>query len=241
MEAEPAAVESAMAGVPEEEAGAEAGALLAAVACDHDIGEGAEGGQRAGVVLRGGAHVGGGEEVDGDVEGSECLRQGGTFGEPGGGAAWGDEGRRGGYCEGVGAPGGAEVSAEEVEGGPVRQESGAGTALLEREVEEGRVSPGGQTEGVAVCIVDGDLVGAEGGGGGEDARGDVVEGGEAEGVQGAELEYGAGLAVAAGLARPVEGRAGLVDDAEEGELGEDGDADDFRGGGGGGAGAGRRL
>ena len=96
MEAEPAAVESAVAGVPEEEAGAEAGALLAAVACGHDIGEGAEGGQRAGVVLRGGAHVGGGEEVDGDVEGGERLRQGGTFGEPGGGAAWGDEGRRGG-------------------------------------------------------------------------------------------------------------------------------------------------
>ena len=55
MEAEPAAVESAVVGVPEEEAGAEAGALLAVVACDHDIGEGAEGGQRAGVVLRGGA------------------------------------------------------------------------------------------------------------------------------------------------------------------------------------------
>ena len=51
-----------------------------------------------------------------------------------------------------------------------------------------------------------------------------------------ELEYGAGLAVEAGFARPVEGRAGLVDDAEEGELGEDGDADDFWGGGGGGAG-----
>ena len=166
MEAEPAAVESAVAGVPEEEAGAEAGALLAAVACDYDIGEAAEGGQRAGVVLRGGAYVGGGEEVDGDVEGSECLRQGGAFGEPGGGAAWGDEGRRGGYCEGVGAPRGAEVSAEEVEGGPLRQEGGAGTALLEGEVEEGRVSPGGQTEGVAVCIVDGDLMGAEGGGGG---------------------------------------------------------------------------
>ena len=55
-------------------------------------------------------------------------------------------------------------------------------------------------------------------------------------MQGAELEYGAGLAVAAGLARPVERRAGLVDDVEEGELGEDGDAGDFRGGGGGGAG-----
>ena len=55
-------------------------------------------------------------------------------------------------------------------------------------------------------------------------------------MQGAELENGAGLVVAAGLARPVEGRAGLVDDAEEGELGEDGDADDFRAGGGGGAG-----
>ena len=96
--------------------------------------------------------------------------------------------------------------------------------------------PGGQTEGVAVCIVDGGLMGAEGGGGEEDAQGDVVEGGEAKGVQGAELEYGAGLAVAAGLARPVGGRAGLVDDAEEGELGEDGDADDFLGGGGGGAG-----
>ena len=45
VEAKPAAVESAVVGVPEEEAGAEAGALLAAVACDHDIGEGAEGGQ----------------------------------------------------------------------------------------------------------------------------------------------------------------------------------------------------
>ena len=55
------------------------------------------------MVLRGGAYVGGGEEVDGDVEGGECLCQGGTFGELGGGAAWGDEGRRGGYCEGVGA------------------------------------------------------------------------------------------------------------------------------------------
>ena len=180
------------------------------------------------MVLRGGAYFGGGEEADGDVEGSECLRQGGAFGEPGVGAAWGDEGRRGVYCEGVGAPRGAEVSAEEVEGGPVRQEGGAGTALLEGEVEEGRVSPGGQTEGVAVCIVDGDLMGAEGGGGDEYARGDVVEGGEAEGVQGAELEYGAGLAVAAGLARPVEGRAGLVDDAEEGELLE---ADHTAGGG----------
>ena len=103
-------------------------------------------------------------------------------------------------------------------------------------MEEGRVCPGGQTEGVAVCIVDGGLMGAEGGAGDEDARGDVVEGGEAEGVQGAEVEHGAGLAVAAGLARPVEGRAGLVDYAEEGELREDGDADDFRGGGGGGAG-----
>ena len=103
-------------------------------------------------------------------------------------------------------------------------------------MEEGRVCPGGQTEGVAVCIVDGGLMGAEGGGADEDARGDVVEGGEAEGVQGAELEHVAGLVVAAGLARPLEGRAGLVDDAEEGELGEDGDADDFRGGGGCGAG-----
>ena len=97
-------------------------------------------------------------------------------------------------------------------------------------MEKGRVCPGGQTEGVAVCIVDGGLMGAEGGGGEEDARGDVVEGGEAKGVQGAELEYGAGLAVAAGPARPVEGRAGLVDDAEEGELWEDGDADNFLGG-----------
>ena len=182
------------------------------------------------MVLRGGAHVRGGEEVDGDVEGGERLSQGGTFGEPGGGAAWGDEGRRGGHREGVGAPGGAEVGAEEVEGGPVRQEGGAGTALLEGEVEEGRVCPGGQTEGVALCVVDGGLMRAGGGGGNEDARGDVVEGGEAEGVQGAELEYGAGLAVAAGLARPVEGRAGLVDDAEEAELGEDGGGDDLRGG-----------
>ena len=59
-------------GLPEEEAGGEAGALLAAVECDHDIGEGAEGRQRAGVVLRGGAHVGGGEELDDDVEGGRA-------------------------------------------------------------------------------------------------------------------------------------------------------------------------
>ena len=117
------------------------------------------------MVLRSGAHVGGGEEVDGDVEGGESLCQGGTFGEPGGGAAWGDEGRRGGHREGVGALGGAEVGSEEVEGGPVRQEGGAGAALLEGEVEEGRVCPGGQTEGVAVCVVDGGLMGAEGRGG----------------------------------------------------------------------------
>ena len=47
---------------------------MAAVACDHDIGEGAEGGQRAGVVLRGGAHVGGGEEVSRGA--SACAREG---------------------------------------------------------------------------------------------------------------------------------------------------------------------
>ena len=40
--------------------------------------------------------------MDGDFEGGERLCQGGTFGEPGGGAAWGDKGRRGGYCEGGG-------------------------------------------------------------------------------------------------------------------------------------------
>ena len=45
MGAKPAAVESAVVGVPEEEASAEAGALLASVACDHDVGEGANGGQ----------------------------------------------------------------------------------------------------------------------------------------------------------------------------------------------------
>ena len=97
VEAEPAAVGGAVVGAPQEEAGAEAGALLAAVACDHDIGEGAEGGQRAGVVLRGGAHVGGGEEVDSDVEGGERLCQGGTFGEPG-------VGRRGEMRDAVAAP-----------------------------------------------------------------------------------------------------------------------------------------
>ena len=52
---------------------------------------------------------------------------------------------------------------------PVRQEGGAGTALLEGEVEEGRVCPGGQTEGMAVGVVDGGMMGAEGGGGDEDA------------------------------------------------------------------------
>ena len=119
VEAKPAAVEGAVVGVPEEEAGAEAAVLLAPVARDHDIGEGVEGGQGPVVVLLGGAYMRGGEEVAGDVKGGECLSQGGTFGEPGGGAAWGDEGRCGGHREGVGAPGGAEVGAEKVEGGPV--------------------------------------------------------------------------------------------------------------------------
>ena len=121
------------------------------------------------MVLRGGAHVGGGKEVDGDFEGGERLGQGGTFGEPGVGAARGDEGCGGGFREVVGAPGVAEVGSEEVEGGPVRQEGGAGTALLEGVVEDGRVCPGGQTEGMAVGVVDGGLMGAEGGGGNEDA------------------------------------------------------------------------
>ena len=82
VEAQPAAVECAVPGVPEEETRAEAGALLAAVARDHHVGEGMEGGQRAGVVLRGGAYEGGGEKEDCDVKGGECLRQGGPLGEP---------------------------------------------------------------------------------------------------------------------------------------------------------------
>ena len=45
VEAKPAAVEGAVVGAPEEEAGAKAGAFLASVARDDDIGEGAEGGQ----------------------------------------------------------------------------------------------------------------------------------------------------------------------------------------------------
>ena len=45
VEAKPAAVEGAVVEVPQEEASAEAGALLASVARDHNIGEGAEGGQ----------------------------------------------------------------------------------------------------------------------------------------------------------------------------------------------------
>ena len=80
--------------------------------------------------------------MDCDVEGRECLCQGGSLGEPGGGAGTGDEGRRRGHGEGVGAPGGLQVIAEEVEGGPVLQEGGAGTAMLDGEVEEGRVCPG---------------------------------------------------------------------------------------------------
>ena len=71
------------------------------------------------MVLRGGAHVRGGGEVDTDVEGGERLCQDGSFAEPGGRAAWGDEGRRGGHREGVGTPGDAGVGAEEVEGGLV--------------------------------------------------------------------------------------------------------------------------
>ena len=45
VEAKLAAVERAVVGVPEEEAGAEAGALLAPVACGHEVGEGTERGQ----------------------------------------------------------------------------------------------------------------------------------------------------------------------------------------------------
>ena len=48
-------------------------------------------------------------------------------------------------------------------------------------------------------------------------------------MEGAELEDRAGLAVAAGLASPVHGRAGFVEEAKEGEFGEDGDADDLWG------------
>ena len=50
VEAKPAAVERAVAGVPEEETCADAGALMPAVARDHHVGEGMEGGQRAGVL-----------------------------------------------------------------------------------------------------------------------------------------------------------------------------------------------
>ena len=77
----------------------------------------------------------------------------------------------------LGAPRGAEVSAEEVLGGLVCSEGGAWTPLLEGEVEEGRVCPGGKTKGVAVCLVVGGLMGADGGGGDEDARGDRSRGG----------------------------------------------------------------
>ena len=44
------------------------------------------------------------------------------------------------------------------------------------------MGPGGQAEGVAVRVVDGGLVGAEGRGRDEDAGGDEVKGGEADGV-----------------------------------------------------------
>ena len=80
------------------------------------------------MVLRGGTHEWRGEEEDSDVEGGEGLRHGRPFGEPPGGTARGDEGCRGGYGEGVGAPGGTQVGVEEVEGGPVCQERGAGAA-----------------------------------------------------------------------------------------------------------------
>ena len=73
------------------------------------------------MVQWGGTHERRGEEEDGDVEGGEGLRQCGSFGDPLGGPAWGDEVRCGGDCEGVGAPGGPQVGAQEVEGGPVCQ------------------------------------------------------------------------------------------------------------------------
>ena len=82
------------------------------------------------MVLWCGAHVGGGEEVDGDVQGGERLCQGGPFSEPGGGSAEGDQGRHCGRREGAGAPGGPKVGPDEVEGGEC-QEGGTGTTLLE--------------------------------------------------------------------------------------------------------------
>ena len=82
VEAKPAAVERAVVRVPEEETRAEAGALFAAVARDQHVGEGIKEGQRAGVVLRGGAYEGGGEEEDCAVQGGDCLCQGGPIGEP---------------------------------------------------------------------------------------------------------------------------------------------------------------
>ena len=53
-----------MVGVPEEETCAKASALLAAIARDHHVAEGLEGGQRAGVVQRGGMH---------ELRGEECT------------------------------------------------------------------------------------------------------------------------------------------------------------------------
>ena len=82
VEAKPAAVECAVVGVSEGEFRAEAGSFLAAIACDHHVGEGPEGGQRAGVVLRGGAYEQRGEDEDCDIEGGEGSRQGGPLGEP---------------------------------------------------------------------------------------------------------------------------------------------------------------
>ena len=81
---------------------------------------------------------------------------------------------------------------------------------------------------MAVGFVDDDLVGAEGLGGKVDTRGGIVEDGEAEGVEGAELDDGGSILAASALAGPVEGGAHLVGYAEEREFGEEGYAQDLR-------------
>ena len=67
---------------------------------------------------------------------------------------------------------------------------------------------------MAVGAIPDDVVGAEGRGWDEDAKGGVVEEGEAEGVEGTELEYGASFPDAGCLASPVEGCPSLVVDTE---------------------------
>ena len=112
----------------------------------------------------GGEDVGGGEDAEREAQwvqrGCECW----ALGLPSGWVAGGDQAGRCRYAKGVGAPGDAEVSAQQVEGRAVAEERGAGAQEVGGEVEECSAGPGCEAEGVAVGVVEDALAGGQGGG-----------------------------------------------------------------------------